>query len=497
MDNVLRMEGIVKVFPGVIAVDRVSFELKRGEVHALLGHNGAGKSTLVKIIAGAYQRDGGDMYLDDRPVNFSSPRAAINSGIDMVYQELDLIPYLSGAENIFLGQNRFHNKWGLIDHRKKLEAAQEIVKRLDVEVDLTVPVTELGVSKQQIISIAKAISGNAKIIIFDEPTSALTESETQKLFEIMRWLTQAGVSLILITHRLNDVFAVADRVTIMRDGRKILVREVQHLGKREIILAMTDISTPRETSARAASRIKEPVLRCENLSHAPYFHDISLELRQGEVLGITGLIGCGSIEIARAIYGASSRDSGTVEVEGTQVKRGDPHDAARKSLAFVSDDRKRDGLILGASVARNMSITILDQITSLGFINRTAERLKVRRMINQFKIRISSEDQAVGTLSGGNQQKVVLSKWLLKQTKVLILCEPTRGIDIATKAEIHKMIRDLARSGLGVIVVSSEIDEILDTADRILVLYEGRMIGEVDYLDFDRPKLLQWMYGTK
>jgi len=490
------MERIVKTFPGVRAVDDVSFELERGEIHALVGHNGAGKSTLVKIISGAYQRDGGDFYLDGQSVNFSDPGQAIAAGIHMVYQELDLIPFLSGSENIYLGQSRFHNRLGFIDHRNKLKAAQELVKRLDVEkIDLTIPVGELSVSKQQIIAIAKAISANAKIIIFDEPTSALNESETRKLFDIMRVLTKEGVTLILITHRLDEIFDIADRVTVMRDGKLIFTRPVNQVKKQEIISTMTDMEGLPSSYERSTPEFGPTLLNVQDISVSKTFHNVSFDLHKGEVLGLTGLIGCGAIEVARSIYGASQRDSGEVKINNRPIKKGNTEDAARKRLAFVSDDRKRDGLVVMGSVKTNISLTILDQISRFGFVLRKKENQIVRQMIDKLRIRVSSEDQLVSTLSGGNQQKVVLSKWLLKDSEVLLLCEPTRGIDVATKREIHHMIRDFAANGMGVLVVSSEIDEILETCDRVLVLYEGQIIGEVTYNDFNRAKIINWMYG--
>jgi ABC-type sugar transport system ATPase subunit len=497
VDTILSMERIVKAFPGVRAVNDVSFDLQRGEIHALLGHNGAGKSTLVKIISGAYQRDSGEIYLNGEPVNFTDPGQAISAGIHMVYQELDLIPFLSGSENIYLGQKRFHTRLGFIDHRKKLRAAQEIVKRLDVErIELGSPVGELSVSKQQVIAIAKAISANAKIIIFDEPTSALNDSETRKLFDIMRLLTKEGVALILITHRLDEVFDIADRVTVMRDGKHIFTRPVEEVTKQEIINNMTDVvGAPERMDERGTPELGQTVLSVQDIGDSNAFHNVSFDLHKGEVLGLTGLIGCGAIEVARAIYGASQRDTGAVKVNNEFVKKGNTEDAARKRLAFVSDDRKRDGLVVVGSVRSNISLTILDQLSRFGVVIPKKENEGVRQMVDKLRIRISSPDQLAGTLSGGNQQKVVLSKWLLKDSEVLLLCEPTRGIDVATKREIHHMIRDFAANGMGVLVVSSEIDEILDTCDRVLVLYEGRIIGEVTNHDFDRAKIINWMYG--
>lgn len=495
MNSVLRMERITKSFPGVRALDGVSFELQRGEIHALLGHNGAGKSTLVKVIAGAYQRDGGGMYLDGQEVNFASPAAAIRAGIHMVYQELDLIPYLSGAENIYLGQGRFHNRFGLINHRQKLKGAEELIKRLGVEVDLAAPVGEQTISKQQIVAIAKAISSKAKVIILDEPTSALNDNETRKLFEIMRLLVSDGVSLVLITHRLDEIFEIADRVTVMRDGCSVLSRDVKDVTKGEIIFQMTQGASTHSDVQRKSVELDRVVLKCEELSAGGRFSDITFNLHRGEVLGLTGLVGCGAVEVARAIYGADPRDSGRVVVNARVVKAHNTSDGARKGLAFVPDDRKRDGLVLIESTKNNITLSILGQITRFGFVNRKLESAKARQMISSLSIRVPSDNQPVGTLSGGNQQKVILARWLLRNSPVLLLCEPTRGIDVATKSEIYHMIRELAVEGLSVLVVSSELDEILETCDRILVMYEGKSFGELTSSQFDRSKILDWMYG--
>jgi len=489
------MENIIKDFPGVRAVNNVSLELKKGEIHALLGHNGAGKTTLVKILAGAHKQDSGEMILSGETVNFSNPEEAINSGIHMVYQELDLIPDLSGAENIYLGQKRFHNKLGLIDYKKRLKAAEYLIKDFNVEIDLSKPVKELGISKQQIISIAKAISSEAKIIIFDEPTSALNDVETEKLFEIMRQLVEQDVTLVQITHRLPEVFIIADRVTVMRDGKHIFTKDIQNVTKEEIIDTMTEERTQFKNSRNDVKNSSEVILKCRNISDYRTFKDVSFDLHRGEVLGLTGLIGCGAVEVARSIYGASERQKGSVLIKGDPVKVNDTSDATKKGIAFVSDDRKSDGLILLESVKNNITVTILEYLTKLGFIKRDKEKEKVHGIVDRLKIRITDINQQAKTLSGGNQQKVVLSKWLVRDSELFILCEPTRGIDVSTKAEIHNMIRQFGEDDKGVLVVSFEIDEILETCDRVLVFFEGKIFGEMSFDVFDREKIINWMYG--
>lgn len=495
MDTLLQMKNIVKDFPGVRAVNNVSLDLRKGEIHALLGHNGAGKTTLVKILAGALKKDSGEIRLLGESVDFSSPSDAIKSGIHMVYQELDLIPYLSGAENIYLGQNRFHNIFGFINYNERLNAAQELIEGFDVDIDLSLPVRNLGISKQQIISIAKAISSEANIIIFDEPTSALNDVETEKLFEIMRKLTKQGVTLIQITHRLSEVFVVADRVTVMREGRRIFTKDIKDVNKEEIIANMTEGKVKVRNSYKSNNNISEIILKCDDLSDFQTFNDISFDVRRGEVLGLTGLIGCGAVEVAKSIYGASKRHKGHVFVKGKELIEHNPHKAKNYGLAFVSDDRKKDGLILSESVKNNITLTILSFVSKFGFIMRNEERDVVLSIIDRLSIRVSDPNQEVRTLSGGNQQKVVLSKWLVRDSELFILCEPTRGIDVSTKTEIHNMIRKFAEDEKGVIVVSSEIDEIMEICDRVLVFFEGEIYGELNYGEFDRDKILNWMYG--
>lgn len=494
---VLKLENIKKAFPGVKAVDNVSIEFEKGEIHALLGHNGAGKSTLVKIISGAYTKDEGKIYLDSQEVNFTSPLDAISHGIAMVYQELDLIPDLDGSTNIFLGQKLFHNKLGFINHKKKLEAAKKYVVKLGVDIDLTVPVRKLSVSMQQLIAIAKVISRDTKIIIFDEPTSALNDAEIKKLFEIMKLLAKQGLALIFITHRLDEVFEIANKVTIMRDGKKLYTRPIEQVTMEQIISEMTGTEMGDQSSrifeCHSNSKV---VLKCENLTSEKVFKNISFDLHQGEVLGLTGLIGCGATEIAKAIYGAYRVDSGTISINGRKLKLMNPCFSAQNGIAYISEDRKKEGLVLISPVKNNISITILKMISNFGFINFKKEVELVQSMVEKLEIRIANQMQLAGTLSGGNQQKVVLSKWLLKDVNTFIMCEPTRGIDVGTKKEIHKIIRDLAASGISLLVVSSEIEEILDTCDRILVLYEGEIRAEINQGEAQKSKIINLMYGV-
>ena len=495
-ENLLVLKDIVKVFPGVRAVDHVDWAVAKGEVHALLGHNGAGKSTLVKIISGAYQRDSGQMLFDGKDVCFSSPHDALESGIGMVYQELDLVPHLDGSENIFLGQNRFCNKLGFINKKERLRAAQELLQRMNVQIDLTVPVKDLSISKQQLIAIAKAISRDAKLIIFDEPTAALNNAEVQKLFEVMRMLTKRGLSLVLITHRLDEVFEICDRVTLMRDGKRLSTDSVNDITMEKIVCAMTGAEEGvQEAAEKECFTLDKVALSCSGLSGAA-FHNISFDLHAGEALGITGLIGCGSTEIAKALFGAYPINAGEVSVNGKPLGSLTPYEAVKNRIAYVSEDRKGDGLNLIGSVGNNISLPILDRLSHLGFVQRKTERQEVARMIDALRIRVSSQAQLAGTLSGGNQQKVVLAKWLLKNPNVFIMCEPTRGIDVGAKREIHRIIRELVSEGDAVLVVSSEAEEVMDVCDRVLVLYEGSVKAEANINQLKKADLLNLMYGV-
>lgn len=498
MENeiMLKLEHIVKIFPGVRAVDDVSFDVKKGEIHALLGHNGAGKSTLVKIISGAYKKDSGKIILDSEEINLSSPEDGLKKGIGMVYQELDLIPHLDGSENIFLGQDIFKNKCGFIDANKRYHEAVKIVETFGVNIDLTVPVKTLSVSKQQLITIAKAISRKAKVIIFDEPTAALNNSEAERLFSIMKRLTEQGVSLIWITHRLDEVFQMADRVTLMRDGKWLSTNNIADMKMTQIVSALTGIDAEEQSKVTNVSQRKENVLlSCKNLCAGKTFQNISFDMYEGEVLGITGLIGCGATEIAKSLFAVHDINSGTILINGKEIKNFTPEIAVKKGIAYVSEDRSREGLNLIGSVRKNISLTILKELSKFGFLNFSKEAELTDSMVNKLDIRIANHMQLAGTLSGGNQQKVILAKWLLKKPQIFVMCEPTRGIDIGAKREIHKIIRNLAASGLSILVVSSEVEEIIDTCDRVLILYDGKIKSELLSKDCEKQKMLNTMYG--
>ncbi|GAA0806438.1 sugar ABC transporter ATP-binding protein [Faecalicatena orotica] len=492
----LSLEHVVKQFPGVRAVDDVSFEVKTGEIHALLGHNGAGKSTLVKIISGAYRKDSGTITLDSEEINLTSPQEGIKKGIGMVYQELDLIPDLCGDENIFLGQNRFRNRLGLIDAQKRRKEAEKIISGFGIDIDLTVPVRKLGVSKQQLIAIAKAISRKTKVLIFDEPTAALNNAEADRLFGIMKMLAGQGVSIIWITHRLDEILETADRVTLMREGRRVTTKAIDQITMKEIVTELTGVTEEEQiSSVNISNKTEEKLISCNHISSGKIFQDISFDLYRGEVLGITGLIGCGATEIAKTLFAVQKLSGGEVYIKGEKAEPFSPEIAAQKGIAFISEDRKVEGLNLKGDVQNNIVLTMSRQWSRFGFLNQKMEKKSAEEMVKKLDIKISDLGQLVNTLSGGNQQKIVLAKWLLKNAEVFVMCEPTRGIDIGAKREIHKMIRNLAEEGKAVLVVSSEVEEIIDTCDRVIILYDGRIKGELLSKDCVKKSMLDTMYG--
>lgn len=500
METILTAKGIDKSFFGQKVVDNFCFTLKKGSIHALLGHNGAGKSTFLKILSGVHRRDRGTVIFNGKEVNFENPREAMDAGIQMVYQELDLIPYLSGAENIYLGQGRFHNRLGLIRMKDKLAAAEELVKSFDIEIDLLQPVCRLNISKQQIVALAKAISTEAKILILDEPTATLNESEANKLFSILRVIAQRGTAIILITHRLEEVYRIADEITVMRDGKHIFTKQVSEVTTDEIIkqLTNTDRSTaasPLKESSKLDKKLGAQVLECEGLTLPGVFQDVDLSICEGEVLGITGLIGCGSNEVAGMVFGERNGKFTKLTVAGIPVKKVSPQAMRKLGVAYVPDDRKVKGLNTIGSVVANNSLTFYDKLSRMGWVRSSNEIRQCRRMIDKFGIQLKNIHQTARSLSGGNQQKLVLAKWLQRDLRLLILSEPTRGIDAVAKSEIHETIKALACDGLAILVVSSEIEEIVDLCDDVLVLFEGKTMGRFQLRTTSKDEIVNAMYG--
>ncbi|MBZ2407069.1 sugar ABC transporter ATP-binding protein [Streptomyces sp. L06] len=474
-DELLRIENIRKTFPGVVALDSVDFDLRRGEVHVLLGENGAGKSTLIKMLSGAYRPDSGTIYAEGREVRIQSAQDAERLGIATIYQEFNLVPDLTVAENIFLG--RQPRRFGLID-RKKMEAdAEELLARVGVQVSPRARVRDLGIARLQMVEIAKALSLDARVLIMDEPTAVLTSEEVEKLFVIVRQLRADGVGIVFITHHLEEIAALGDRVTVLRDGRSV-EQVPASTPEDELVRLMVgrsiDQQYPREHPEQG-----EPLLTVRGLTRDGVFQDVGFEVRAGEIVGLAGLVGAGRTEVARAVFGADPYDRGSVEVLGRELPRHDVNAAMTAGLGLVPEDRKGQGLVLDASVQENLGLVTLKAASRGGLVDLKGQRTAAARIAEQLGVRMAGLGQHVRTLSGGNQQKVVIGKWLLADTKVLILDEPTRGIDVGAKVEIYQLMNELTASGHAVLMISSDLPEVLGMSDRVLVMAQGRVAGEL------------------
>jgi len=484
------MQHISKTFPGVTALDDVSFELRRGEVHVLLGENGAGKSTLMKILSGAYQKSAGRIFLHGQEVEIRNPKHAQDLGISIIYQELNLVPQLSAAENIFLGREPTKSLWGpgRIDRKAMQQAATQILTGLGAGVDVRRPVRELSIAQQQMVEVAKAISLEAKILIMDEPTSALTEKEIAELFARIRQLKAAGVSIVYISHRLEELFEIGDRVTVLRDGKNAGTHEIRGITKAELIRLMVNRELTNQFPKVRAGQGAE-VLKVENLSNN-VLRNIHFSLHRGEVLGIAGLLGSGRTELARAIFGVDKIESGDIYVKGELQRIKSPRQAINLGMGFLTEDRKTQGLVLMLSVKENICLPSIERFSRLGLVKAKEEDRAAQRFVTELRIKTPGAHQKVINLSGGNQQKVVLSKWLCCQADIFIFDEPTRGIDVGSKAEIYQLMNRLTASGVAVIMISSELPEILGMSDRILVMHQGRITGELAADEATQEKLL-------
>jgi ribose transport system ATP-binding protein len=475
-EPVLQMLEISKEFPGVRALDRVDLEVLPGEVHALLGENGAGKSTLIRILGGIHRRDGGEIRLRGRRVEIESPRAARELGIAIIHQELSQVGPLSVAENLLLGREPRRWRW-FVDWQTARSLAREAMADLGIDVDPRARVDLLSVAERQALDIARALGQNADILVMDEPTAALTLEETDRLFDIIRGLTARSVAVIYISHRLEEIFRIADRVTILRDGRRVGTFPREDIDMDGLIQAMVGRRLT-EKFPKEAVPAGRPVLQVRGLTAAGMFRDVSFAVNAGEILGLAGLVGSGKIEVAHAIFGALPVEAGEIFIEGRRVEIASPADAIAHGIGLVPEDRKTQGLVLGMSLRSNITLPFLDRLEVAGFVRHDEERRIVRQRIERLHIQAASPEQPARTLSGGTQQKVVVAKWLEAGGKVLLLCEPTRGIDVATKVEIYRLMGDLARAGVAQVLISSELPEVLGMADRILVMHEGRVTGE-------------------
>ncbi|SFF56186.1 sugar ABC transporter ATP-binding protein [Streptomyces mirabilis] len=478
-DELLRIEGIRKTFPGVVALDSVDFDLRRGEVHVLLGENGAGKSTLIKMLSGAYQPDSGRVLVDGEEVRIHGAQDSERLGIATIYQEFNLVPDLTVAENIFLG--RQPRRYGLID-RKRMEAeAAELLERVGVSVSPRARVRELGIARLQMVEIAKALSLNARVLIMDEPTAVLTSEEVEKLFSIVRRLREDGVGIVFITHHLEEIAALGDRVTVIRDGKSV-GQVPASTTEDELVRLMVGRSIDQQyPRVRAAGDDGSgaALLTVEGLTRDGVFHDVSFEVRAGEVVGIAGLVGAGRTEVVRAVFGADPYDKGAVKVAGSALRRHDVNAAMAAGIGLIPEDRKGQGLLLDASVEENLGLVTMRAATHGGLVDLKGQRAAAARIAEQLGVRMAGLGQHVRTLSGGNQQKVVIGKWLLADTKVLILDEPTRGIDVGAKVEIYQLVNELTAAGAAVLMISSDLPEVLGMSDRVLVMAQGRIAGEL------------------
>jgi ribose transport system ATP-binding protein len=472
----LSIHGIHKSFPGVHALRGVDLELRAGEVLALVGENGAGKSTLVKVLAGAHRPDSGSMAVDGAPAAFRSPLDARKAGIAVIYQELNLVPSLTAAANIFLGQERTRLGWLRQGEERRL--ARELLQRVGVDIDPGVLCSDLTVAQRQVVEIAKALAADARLLVMDEPSAALTPQEVERLFGIIRDLKNHGLGIIYISHRLEEVFAIADRVMVLRDGEQIGTQSVDSVDRDHLIEMMVGRKLEQEFPRRDV-RVGGPRLAVHGLCRGNAVRGVSFVVGRGEVLALTGLVGSGRTETVRLIFGADRRDAGTITLDGKELAIRCPRDAIRAGVALLTEDRKGQGLVLAHSVRENFALPNLEHWSKWGWIKQRAEQAALARHIESLHIRLQSPEQPVATLSGGNQQKVVLAKWLEHFCEVILFDEPTRGIDVGAKYEIYQLINALAAQGKAIVLVSSELEEALGMADRIVVMHEGRITGEI------------------
>jgi ribose transport system ATP-binding protein len=475
-DYLLEMKEISKSFPGVKVLDSVQLNLKRGEVLALMGENGAGKSTLMKILGGIYQRDGGTIVVKGQTQEKMTPDVASKQGIAIIHQELNLIPHLSVMENIFLGREFTYGKSGFVNWSRMRKEAKRWLEQLAINLDPATLVGELSVGQQQMIEIAKALSMQADILVLDEPTAALTNREIDALFEVIASLKRKGVGMIYISHRMEEIFQISDRITVLRDGKYVGTVETAETSLDELVKMMVG----REITDRFPKvEVKpgEERLRVENLTVRGKLSGISFSVRSGEIVGVAGLMGAGRTEMAKALFGAEKMDGGEIFVDGKPVRISQPIDAIRAGIALVTEDRKEEGLVLPLSVRENIALPNLAKLSSLGVMKRRAEQALSDETIQRLVIKTAGGEQAAGSLSGGNQQKVVIGKWLATKPKILILDEPTRGVDIGAKKEIYDIMNRLAQQGVAILMISSELPEVLGMSDRVLVMHEGRITG--------------------
>lgn len=488
-DVILTMQGIDKSFPGVHALDHVNLEVRKGEVHALMGENGAGKSTLMKILTGIYSKDEGTITYEGKEVEFTNPRDAQDAGIVIVHQELNMMGHLTVAQNIFIGREMMKGK--LIDDKKMNEEAAKLFARLGVDIDPKETMSHLTVGKQQMCEIAKAVSHEAKVIVFDEPSAALTDAEIQDLFKIIRDLREQNLGIVYISHRMDEIKVITDRVTVMRDGGYVGTVNTADVTKDDIINMMVGRVIYEDPKTESNVAPDAPVvLKVEHLNAGRMVQDVSFELRKGEILGFSGLMGAGRTETARAIFGADPKESGDIYVNGQKVEIHNPADAVKAGIGYLSEDRKRYGIVVDKTVAENSTMATLGEYMKGAFIDKKKEKEVAQKYVEALSTKTPSVDQLVVNLSGGNQQKVVIAKWLVRNSDILIFDEPTRGIDVGAKSEIYHLMNELVAQGKSIIMISSEMTEILRMSDRIVVMCEGRKTGELDIAEATQENIM-------
>jgi ABC-type sugar transport system ATPase subunit len=487
------MNDIVKSFPGVRALDGVNFNLYPGEVHALMGENGAGKSTLIRVLAGAHRPDFGTIRLQGKPAKIDSPREAERAGISILYQEFNLIPTMTARENLFLGRER--TIAGFLMPNREYREALGLFKKLKVDVDPNARCSRLTIAQQQAVEIAKAMALDARILVMDEPTAVLTHQETKNLFRLIAELKTRGIGIVYVSHRMDEIFRLADRVTVLRDGRYVGTHPIGELNRAMLIEMMVGRKLESEFPKQRIA-IGEERLVATGLARGSAVKDVSLSIRRGEVLGLTGLVGAGRTEVARLIFGADRLDGGSIQLDGKRLDIRSPIDAIRNGICLITEDRKTQGLLLGRSCRENFSLPTLDRLSRLGFVLGRRERNSFGGYVKSLQIKIPGQEQTARNLSGGNQQKVVLAKWLASNSEVILFDEPTRGIDIGAKHEIYLLINRLAASGKAILMISSEMPEILGMSDRILVMREGRITGEItDVAGATQKQILKMAMG--
>jgi inositol transport system ATP-binding protein len=470
----LQMKDIHKTFPGVYALRDINLEVRAGEVHALLGENGAGKSTLIKVLGGIYQADQGEIFIDGNKVEISDVRDAQQQGISIIHQELVLVPYMTVAENIYLGREP---KNGLfVNHRKMEEKAQNLLDAYQMNIDATMVVANLTTAQQQMVEIVKAISFDSKILVMDEPTSSISDKEVEFLFNTMRILTKKGVGIIYISHKMSELDQICDRVTVLRDGKYVGTEVVKETTKEKLISMMVGRELQKYYT-RNFQEAGEVVLKCENISDGKLVKDACFEIRKGEIVGFSGLVGSGRSELMKCIFGLNKNSSGDIFIDGKKVRIKSPIDAIKYGIALVPEDRKKEGLYKVQSVKYNSTIEVLDEFIKGIIVNYSKEEAITQTYIDMMSTKTPSQDQVIGNLSGGNQQKVMIGRWLATSPKILILDEPTRGVDVGAKSEIYARMNELVKKGVSIIMISSELPEIINMSDRIYVMNSGRIAG--------------------